>query len=264
MPSTHEHGEILAFAPPYERLERGIQMVSARPIVKPGAAVVWRLLDAARQEREYELLRNRACGLPLIVLLPPPNEIEATLPLLNLIPLLQPRGVLPDGRLATPQRLRSLLAVPPQCLADSVAVYLGRRGVLPEQQLREEVRRIFELAPNTASISKLARRLYTSRRTLGRHLTAAGLPVPSHWLQFARLLHVAVQLQNEGATVFRVAVRTGYPDGFTMSNQMKRMLGVRPTTVRHHLGWEWLVEVWLLRELEAGRLDPRRYGTEWL
>jgi AraC-like DNA-binding protein len=264
MSSTSERGGVFAFNPPYDRLKQCAGKLNDHPVVEPGTAVVWRLLDAGRQESEFEQLRARACGLPLIVLLPPPSEIIATLPLLNLVPLLLPKGVLPDGRLATPGRLRAMLAAPPKCLSDSVAIYLGRRGVLPEKQLRLEVHRIFDLAPDVASISTLARRLYTSRRTLGRHLTGAGLPVPSHWLQFARLLHVAIQLQNDNATIFRVAARTGYPDGFTMSNQMKRLLGVRPTVVRRHLGWEWLVETWLMRELKSGRLDRRRYGLEWL
>jgi hypothetical protein len=39
-----------------------------------------------------------------------------------------------------------------------------------------------------------------------------------------------------------------------MSNQMKRMIGYRPTEVREHLGWEWIVEAWLRREATAGRV----------
>ena len=117
-----------------------------------------------------------------------------------------------------------------------------------------------ELAPEVASISKLSRRMYTSRRTLGRHLSAAGLPVPSHWLQFARLLYISVQLQNDSSAIFRIACRAGYPDGFTMSNQMKRLIGYRPSDIRACLGWEWIVEAWLRREAEVGNLDGARYG----
>jgi transcriptional regulator GlxA family with amidase domain len=99
--------------------------------------------------------------------------------------------------------------------------------------------------------------MYISRRTLGRHFALSGLPVPSHWLQFARLLHVSIQLQNETGAAFRIATRAGYPDGFTMSNQMKRMIGYRPTEVRNWLGWEWLLEAWLRRE-GLGRSVERR------
>jgi AraC-like DNA-binding protein len=55
-------------------------------------------------------------------------------------------------------------------------------------------------------------------------------------------------MHNDEAAVFRIAARFGYPDGFTMSNQMKRLVGHRPSEVRQLLGWEWIVEAWLKRE----------------
>ena len=107
---------------------------------------------------------------------------------------------------------------------------------------------IFASAPQVSSIEQLARNLCQSRRTLGRFFNDRQLPVPSHWLQFARLLHVAVHLQNTSATINRVSSRFGYPDGFTMSNSMKRLTGYRPSFVRDHLGWEWLIHAWLREE----------------
>jgi AraC-like DNA-binding protein len=67
-------------------------------------------------------------------------------------------------------------------------------------------------------------------------------------LHFARLFHAALQLQVEETAVFRIASRFGYADGFTMSNQMKRLIGYRPSQVRELLGWEWLIEAWLKKE----------------
>jgi AraC-like DNA-binding protein len=116
----------------------------------------------------------------------------------------------------------------------------------------------------------VSRSLYVSRRALGRRLALEGLPVPSHWLQMGRLLRVAVRLQNSEATVSSVAFEHGYPDGFSLSNQMERLMGHRPSEVRRRLGWEWLVESWLRREAGAGRLSspgiaaadsPRRHGA---
>jgi AraC-like DNA-binding protein len=83
-----------------------------------------------------------------------------------------------------------------------------------------------------------------------------GLPVPSHWLQIGRILRVAIQLQNSGASVFAIASEAGYPDGFSLSNQMQRLIGVRPSFVREYLGWEWLLESWLRHEAEGGGLAP--------
>jgi AraC-like DNA-binding protein len=240
------------FSPPYERFESTDLLDPATPPC--GRALIWWLVDGHTQTEEFEGLQDRPHGMPLIVLLPAASDIGRTLPLLNRVLDLAPRSVLPAPYLGTPEHLRQVLATPPRSLSDATIRYLRRRALLTDPILEQEVRRIFDLAADTASVTRLARRMYTSRRTLGRHFAAAHLPVPSHWLQFARLLHVAVQLQNETSAVFRIATRAGYPDGFTMSNQMKRMIGHRPTEVRAWLGWEWIVEAWLRQEAERGQL----------
>jgi len=253
MGSLAVEGRLRLFGPPYVGFEGGVDRAfdGAAPA---GFALVWWLTDSDEQRGEYERLRDRPASLPLIVLLPPAEHIARTLPLLREVRTLEPRTVLPSAYLGTPDRLREVLATPPRSLAETLTRYLRRRGILRNDGLAREVQRIFELAPEVASITRLARRMYTSRRTLGRHFAAAGVPVPSHWLQFARLLHVAVRLQNESSAIFRIATRAGYPDGFTLSNQMKRMIGYRPSEVRERLGWEWIVEAWLRREAEAGAI----------
>jgi hypothetical protein len=35
---------------------------------------------------------------------------------------------------------------------------------------------------------------------------------------------------------------------------MERIIGVRPSFARERLGWEWVLEAWLLREWESGGL----------
>jgi AraC-like DNA-binding protein len=104
------------------------------------------------------------------------------------------------------------------------------------------------------SISPVSRGMYLSRRALGRRLTTRGLPVASYWLQIGRLLRVATRLQNNRATMSSVAFEHGYPDAFSLSNQMERLIRHHPTEVRRFLGWEWVVEAWLRREAEFGRL----------
>lgn len=236
------------FAPPYDRL-------LPQPLVPldgvetwRGCAVVWRVADAAAQWNEYEWLVRRPFGLPLFALLPHPDEIDRVVPLLRRLRELRPRAVVPGAILGTPDHLRALLSAPPRALAVVVTEYLALRGVLRTEDARKEVQRLLELSGELVSVSQLARRMYTSRRTLGRHFAAWGLPVPSHWLQVGRLLHACAHLQCERTAVFRIAARMRYPDGFTMSNQMKRLLGYRPSEVRKLLGWEWIVESWLQRE----------------
>jgi AraC-like DNA-binding protein len=237
--------------PPYEQLRPcGPEIIAELKDVDDwkGRAVVWSLNAQSVQMAYFEALRCKAVGLPLLVLLPPPAQIRDVLDVLPIVRGLSPRMILPHGLVDTTHRLRQVLASPPRGLATGLTDYLVRRGLLRRRKAVREFHRVVELAPGTRSISALSRRMYTSRRTLGRHFVASNLPVPSHCLQFARLLHVAVQLQVDDAAMFRVASRFGYSDGFTMSNQMKRLIGYRPSEVRDLLGWEWLVEAWLKKE----------------
>jgi AraC-like DNA-binding protein len=239
------------FEPPYERLVPcGTQIISELNDVDrwKGRAIVWSLTEQNSRMTYFEALRCKAPGLPLFVLLPPPTEIRQVLDMLPLVRYLAPRMILPHGLVDTPNRLRQILAVPPRSIATTITEYLIRRGLLRRRKAAREFHRIVELAPETRSISALSRRMYTTRRTIGRHFIAIGLPVPSHCLHFARLFHVALQLQTDEGAMFRIATRFGYPDGFTMSNQMKRLIGYRPSQARELLGWEWLVEAWLKKE----------------
>jgi hypothetical protein len=55
--------------------------------------------------------------------------------------------------------------------------------------------------------------------------------------------------------VFKIALSAGYPDGFTLSNQLKRMTGYRPSQIRSLIGFEWLLERWL--DVERTRAERR-------
>jgi AraC-like DNA-binding protein len=239
------------FAPPYEHLlPCGPEIFEELTAVDAwkGRALVWQLDVRQNHAQQFEALRHKPFGLPLLVLLPPANEIRAVLTVLPSIRALGPRMILPFGVVDAPYRLRQIIALPPRAIAATVTDYLVRRGLLRDRRSVREFQRIVELAPDTPSIARLARRMYTSRRTLGRHFVTTRMPVPSHCLHFARLLHVAFRLQTEDTAIFRIASRFHYPDGFTMSNQMKRLIGYRPSEVRELLGWEWLVEAWLAKE----------------
>ena len=250
---------ISLFAPPYlslTPLEPSFDSSNVR-----GRALVWYLHDAAQQRMEYEWLLARDARVPLYVVLPPASVIGPILPIIPQLSQLHARGVLPNGPLQDVDPLRMLLRTPPRDLPSAMVAYLARRGLLRDTKTRILVQKIFELAPTIHSISGLARRLYTSRRSLGRFFEAHQLPVPSHWLQFARLLYVATTLQsNEDVPIFRIATQYGYPDGFTMSNQMKRLVGCRPTDVRENLGFEWIVEEWLEMERARDILGPNPHA----
>lgn len=249
------HSRLALFSTPYAAFNA--ITTSWVPDTRPpqGQCLLWWIENAREQEHEFEWLCGRPAGLPIIVILPPAEDIHATLPLLNHVGALAPRAVIPSGLLVAPMRIRHLLSLPPASLAESVTAYLQRRAIVADMSIQAEIRQIFMLSREVTTVSELARRMCMSRRTLGRHFKAADLPVPSHWLQFARLLRVACILQRESTAVGRAASMANYPDAFTLSNQMKRLIGLRPTEVRQYLGWEWLVETWLQREMRRSARD---------
>ncbi|HEX6587946.1 MAG TPA: helix-turn-helix domain-containing protein, partial [Longimicrobiales bacterium] len=169
-----------------------------------------------------------------------------------------PVGVMPAS-LNSAERLRQLLRNTPRRPQQEFVDYFRRRGLLCDDRSRIEVDRLFAEARITHSVAALARRMASSRRTLGRHFAEAGLPAPSHWLQFARLLFVSLYLQRNRCSIGRAAAEMGYPDPFTMSNQMKRLTGLRPSEVKSRYGWSWIAECWIVEETSRGGFDRDRY-----
>src|SRR5690606_10082231 len=255
--SGHSFPSLSLLRHPYSDL---LPLVGGRARLKevartPGSAVVWRMGPAATPP-EADLLSRRPGGLALLIVLPEVAQLGRNPELIQVVQSLRPHGILPDHRAPSARDLAQVLRRPPTDLPSEITDYLAWRGLQVDLDTVRLVRRIVELSADLRSVSALARSMYISRRSLGRRFMNLGLPVPSHWLQISRLLRVALRLQNTDATVFSVAYEFGYPDGFSVSNQMHRLIGHRPTEVREHLGWEWVFEAWLRREAEGGALSP--------
>lgn len=230
--------------------------VSMRDIARrPGTALVWSMGDRGYQAHA-ELLRTRPGGLSLIVLLPHPEHIEVHQDLVPLLTQCRPAGYLPHHYSPEPSDLTQVLRRPPSDLAADITDYVRWRGLTLDRDTLRLIRQIVDLSESVRTVEGLARGMYMSRRALGRKLTVRGLPVPSHWLQVSRLLRLTTRLQNSTASLFSIACASGYPDGFSVSNQMYRLVGTRPSVVREHLGWEWVFEAWLRAEAASGGLAP--------
>jgi AraC-like DNA-binding protein len=126
-----------------------------------------------------------------------------------------------------------------------------------DMETRRLLRKTLDLSDHLRTVNGLARGLYMSRRALGRRFMTRGLPVPSHWLHFGRVLRASILLQEPNASLFGISGELGYPDGFALSNQMKRLTGLRPSIMKECFGWEWIVESWLHHEAAAGNLGPK-------
>ncbi|MGI9627953.1 MAG: helix-turn-helix domain-containing protein [Longimicrobiales bacterium] len=203
---------------------------------------------------------GRPGGLPLVVVLPESARVKSVTQVLRAIERTRPQVVLPFHETVDPIEVSLVLRRPPPSLPASVSEYLAWRGLRTDQATARVIGRIVELSENVQTITALARSLYMSRRALGRRFMTRTLPVPSHWLHMSRLLRATIRLQNSESSLFSVACELGYPDGFSLSNQMSRLCGVRPSEVRERLGWEWVLEAWLMRERDAGGLVCRGMG----
>lgn len=244
-------------APPYRTLRpvtgggRQLKLEGRRP----GCALVWVMRLGVRQQ-DVGFVRGRPGGLPLLAILPPTEDLSRDGTLVQLLEEARPQGILPDHDAPSAEELAHVLRQPPEDLGGEITEYLRWRGIHLDRETSRLVRKIVALSTELRSVSGLARALYLSRRALGRRFLARGLPVPSHWLHFSRLLRVAIRLQNSEESVLSVGYELGYPDGFSLSNQMARLTGHRPSEARMYLGWEWLLEAWLRQEADTGGLAP--------
>lgn len=220
-------------------------------------------MSRGNPDRDLPVAASRPAGIPLLTILPPAERIRRDPDLLELVERCRPQSILPYHPVPDPEELTRLLARPPEDLPAEVLDYLAWRGVRMDSETRRLVRRTLELSAEVRSIAGLARALYLSRRALGRRFHSRGLPVPSHWLQFGRILRVSLDLQQSSDSLFAIAGGHGYPDGFALSNQMYRLTGVRPSLVRERLGWEWIVEAWLETEVAEGGLVLPPRVPEW-
>jgi AraC-like DNA-binding protein len=216
-----------------------------------GEVLVWRVATPLTGEA-FEAARSRVPGVALVVILPAHDALPQTGDFLRIIELCRPHSVLPHHVQPHPMDLQTLLRRPPDDLSGDVMDYLAWRGIVLDQDTRHVVRRTIELSGEVRTVSALSRSLYLSRHALGRRFLERGIPVPSHWLHFGRILRACVQLQNLKSSLFDVACEMSYPDGFALSNQMSRLIGVRPSVAREYLGWEWILEAWLRREATSG------------
>jgi AraC-like DNA-binding protein len=245
---------LLLFAPPYERTT-AIDLGWRPHRFLAGHALVWHVRGVQEYSREFDFVFDRSPELALIVILPPAEEISAVAEAIDYLPVLRPVGVLPTGNTNSPKYYRELLLLRNDSMPSKTIDHLRARNLLPNHATTEQVRRILSYSSDLTSVSSLTRQLRVSRRSLGRRFEALHIPPPSAWLQFGRTLHASLKLQAGGRSVFDIATVLGYTDGFSLSNQMKRLTGHRPTELRRLLGWQWIIEAWVRAQRQRGYFD---------
>ncbi len=248
----------LGFFPPYRTLEAltSPTQIPEGPLPSRGFGLIWNL-GAGDVVSGLKAIRERPPGLALVILLPPSAAVQSQERLLDLIERSRPHSILPHMAEVETEEIAVVLRRFPSEFALEVADYLTWRGIDLDMETRRLLRKTLDLSDHLRSVNGLARSLYMSRRALGRRFMTRGLPVPSHWLHFGRVLRASILLQEPTANLFGVSCELGYPDGFALSNQMKRLTGLRPSIMKECFGWEWIVESWLHREAAQENLAPR-------
>ena len=256
MPTALPIAPLTLLVHPYQGLrpvQGGLKQVRAEGR-GPGSALVWQLADGIH-EQHIPVVRDRPGGLALIVVLPPAPKLGTEPAIMRVVEASRPQAILPHHDNALDD-LAQVLSRPPEDLAAEVTEYVAWRGISLDRETARLLRKTIALSADLRSISALSRGLYLSRRALGRRLLTRGLPVPSHWLQLGRLLRVTIRLQNSQESILSIGYEVGYADAFSLSNQMYRLTGFRPSEAREYLGWEWLLEAWLRTEAAQGGLSP--------
>jgi AraC-like DNA-binding protein len=252
-----EDHRFLSFFPPYHSIEP-LDHPSRFPqslLPVRGAALFWNLRKGDWGSG-FKAIRERPPGVALFLLLPPAAELGGTEALLDLMEHCRPHSILPFQAELDPEELVHILRRFPTDFSLEVSEYLVWRGIEVDLDTRQLIRKTLALSGELRTVTALAKALYMSRRALGRRFMSRGLPVPSHWLHFARVLRASLLLQKNDANLYSIACHLGYPDGFSLSNQMMRLTNLRPSLLRDCFGWEWVVEAWLCQEAGRGNLSP--------
>ena len=153
-----------------------------------GVALIW-LMGRGRLQRYIKVAANRPGGVPLVLVLPEPARLRRIdNQVLRAVEATRPYSVLPYRSEPDPEQVIALLRREPDQLPDEFVDFLVWRGLYLDRETRRIVKRTVELALRVSTLEALSRSVHLSRRALGRRFHNLGLPVPSHWLQMARLL----------------------------------------------------------------------------
>lgn len=248
---------IYVVRPPYERFVP-LPSIAAleRSDLSPGSVLA---IGVAAPERDWlrlqgvtPQLRSRFPGAALILRVPRTPD-AASVHLARRAGELHIRAVLLESE-PIELTLRRILTRPVE-LPSEVLEWLTVRGTTLTPELGEVVHEIFASTTNRRRMRELVPTARRSERTIRGWFRARNLPVPTHWFAAARGVRAALAMQADiGDPLFHIALQHGYTDHSSLSRQLVRLFGLRPSAIRRALGWEWLLDRWLIREGRAASL----------
>lgn len=230
----------------------------AAPLAVPAGTLA--ILELAASPVGWPVLRQEVCALrqaapcmPVVLHIHP--ESAESIQLVRRAGELRVRGVL-VGDCDVAETLRPVLADPTD-LGSDVEEWLRLRGMALPPALSLCIGEVFRGAARGEPPARTAERLGLAARRTRARFRRAGLPSPGQWMQAARALAAALHVQREPQqSLLSIAVHHGYGDHSSLSQQVARLFRVRPGAIRGTLGWEWLLDAWLIRQ-PAAHPQPR-------
>lgn len=139
---------------------------------------------------------------------------------------------------------------------DRALADLGRAAGRPlPWQLRAFGRRVMEFPSRYDDLHPLAQACGTSRGALKARFRRRGLPSPSVYLRWFRILAVANALSDRSLTVAQLAGRFAFTSDGNLCRALQSLTGLTPTEARTVHGWNRLVVGFAWRHLRPGALD---------
>lgn len=202
-------------------------------------------LDWTGLRREIGTLRRRIPTASLVLRVPDGWVVESV-HLIRRAGELHVRGVV-VGECDLVETLRPVLTNPTD-LSSEIREWLTIRGVPVPGSAWDLLEPIIRASRHHRELRNVTKLLDVGARTVRARFRKAGLPSPGRWLQVARALRAALEVQGEpDRPLLTIAVERGYSDHSSLSRQILRLFGLRPRRIRETLGWEWLVDRWLRR-----------------
>jgi AraC-like DNA-binding protein len=104
------------------------------------------------------------------------------------------------------------------------------------------VEAMIRLAPDTPTVTHLARRLYVRPSTLMSRFARAGLPSPKNYLAAIRLLHASYLFETAGLSVADIAYRLEYSSPQSFGRHLRAMLGLTALEFRRRFPFRMALE----------------------
>lgn len=140
--------------------------------------------------------------------------------------------------------------------ADRALADLSRAaGARLPGSLRSFGRRIMEYPVHYTTLFPLATACGTTRGALKARFRRRGLPTPSTYLRWFRLLAVAEVLSQQDVTVADAARRCGFTSDGNLCRMMAKVTSMTPTEVRSTHGQRTLVLAFVWKHLGAEALE---------